>query len=295
MEAEGRAAGGGIGEARGVINSFQSMGAVDGPGLRYVVFMQGCPLRCVYCHNPDTWSRGAGKNSAAGSAEPSGSAGEEESDIREYCVGEVYEKILRFRPYFEAGGEAGRSDPITVPGGVTVSGGEPLLQWEFVSELSRRLKGSGIHTALDTSGISGDSGRSEGAREILKYTDLVLCDLKFPSEGEYLRYCGGSLEEVLSFLKLTEELKVPLWIRHVVVPGLTDGKESISRIVRLARPFSNLEKIELLPFRKLCAAKYDAMNIPFPLTDRPECTHTMVERLYQEIEKLQNSNDLNVI
>lgn len=261
------------GAVRGVINSFQSMGAVDGPGVRYVVFMQGCPLRCIYCHNPDTWSR-----DGVNRADPSGNAGAEESDVREYCVGEVYEKILRFRPYFEAGGEAGGSGSIAVSGGVTVSGGEPLLQWEFVSELFRRLKGSGIHTALDTSGIS-----SEGAREILKYTGLVLCDLKFPSEGDYLRYCGGSLEEVLSFLKLTEELKVPLWIRHVVIPGLTDGKESLSRIVKLARSFSNLEKIELLPFRKFCAAKYDAMNIPFPLADRQDCPDTVINELYKKI------------
>ena len=249
-------------EAMGAINSFQSMGAVDGPGLRYVVFMQGCPLRCVYCHNPDTWSLGG-------------------SDIRKYGVGEVCEKIMRFRPYFEGRGESGEPGSRAAAGGVTVSGGEPLLQWEFVLELFRRLKGEGIHTALDTSGIGGNF---RGIRELLKYTDLVLCDLKFPTEEDYFRYCGGSLEEVLSFLKLTEERKVPLWIRHVVVPGLTDGKESLSRIARLAGQFSNLEKIELLPFRKLCAVKYDAMDIPFPLADSPECTSGMIERLYQEVE-----------
>ncbi|HML36594.1 MAG TPA: pyruvate formate-lyase-activating protein [Bacillota bacterium] len=248
-------------EAMGAVNSFQSMGAVDGPGLRYVVFMQGCPLRCVYCHNPDTWRFGG-------------------SGVREYGVEEVCEKILRFRPYFEAG-ESGSS---IVSGGVTVSGGEPLMQWEFVLELFRRLKEEGIHTALDTSGIGGNF---RGVRELLKYTDLVLCDLKFSSEEDYRRYSGGSLEEVLSFLKLTEEQKVPLWIRHVVVPGLTDGKESLSRIARLAGQFSNLEKIELLPFRKFCSAKYDAMNIPFPLANSPECTSGMIERLYREVEGLR--------
>jgi pyruvate formate lyase activating enzyme len=217
---------------KGRINSFQSMGAVDGPGIRFVVFMQGCPLRCVYCHNPETWSREGDK----------------------YSVDEVYQKIMRCRPYF---GEEG---------GVTVSGGEPLLQWNFVSELFRRLKAEGIHTALDTSG----TGSIEGAGEVLKDTDLVLCDLKFASEECYRQYCGGSLNQVLSFLELTEQMQVPLWIRHVVVPGLTDSKESLFRIADLAKQYSNLHKIELLPFRKLCTAKYDAMNIPFPLAYHQE-------------------------
>ena len=220
---------------KGRVNSFQSMGAVDGPGIRFVVFLQGCPLCCAYCHNPDTWDRDGGD---------------------EYSVDEVLQKALRCRSYF---GEQG---------GVTVSGGEPLLQWKFVSELFRRLKAEGIHTALDTSGI----GSLDGARQVLEYTDLVLCDLKFPAEDEYEKYCKGSLRQVLSFLELTEKRNVPLWIRHVVVPGLTDSEESASEIVRLAGQYGNLEKVELLPFRKLCIPKYEALGIPFPLKDFKECT-----------------------
>lgn len=214
---------------KGRINSFQSMGAVDGPGIRFVVFMQGCPLRCVYCHNPETWSL----------------------EGEEYSVEDVLQKILRCRPYF---GE---------DGGVTVSGGEPLLQWEFVTALFRRLKAEGIHTALDTSG----TGSLDGAAELLADTDLVLCDLKFSSEEEYRQYCGGSLEQVLSFLKLTEQMQIPLWIRHVVVPGLTDDEKRISRVMEMAGAYSNLHNFERLPFKELCISKYEALGIPFPLAD----------------------------
>ncbi|HVI42997.1 MAG TPA: radical SAM protein, partial [Anaerovoracaceae bacterium] len=153
----------------------------------------------------------------------------------------------------------------------TVSGGEPLLQWGFVSELFRRLKDVRIHTALDTSGI----GSIEGAGEVLKYTDLVLCDLKFGAEEDYRKYCGGSLQDVQAFLKLTEQLQVPLWVRHVVVPGLTADTESLRSIAKMAKQFSNLKKIELLPFKKLCISKYETLGIPFPLKDYEECPDSM--------------------
>lgn len=230
------------------INSFQSMGAVDGPGVRFVVFMQGCPLRCVYCHNPDTWDPIEGGD---------------------YGLEDVFRKILRCKPYFEE------------DGGVTVSGGEPLMQWQFVSELFRRLREAGIHTALDTSG----AGSLSGAREILKHTDLVLCDLKFASDEDYRNYCGGSLEQVMSFLALTEQMKVPLWVRHVVVPGLTDGTEIAAGIAEIAGRYSNLRKLELLPFRKLCAQKYEAMGIPFPLADYEECPDATIQKLQEIVNK----------
>lgn len=229
---------------QGRIHSFQSLGAVDGPGIRFVVFLQGCPLRCLYCHNPDTWETGGGT---------------------EYTMEEVLKKILRFRPYF---GENG---------GVTVSGGEPLCQWEFVAELFRQLHENGIHTSLDTSGI----GNPEGARQVLLYTDLVICDLKFISEQEYIDYTKGNLSGVLNFLQLTEDLGVPLWIRHVVVPGLTSDKNYILKIASLASKFSNLEKLELLPFKKLCLAKYRAMNLEFPLKDSEECPESTIQTLYE--------------
>jgi len=232
---------------KGRINSFQSMGAVDGPGIRYVIFMQGCPLRCVYCHNPDTWDPMGGEA---------------------YSAEEIINKVLRLRSYF---GE---------DGGVTVSGGEPLLQWEFVAELFQRLKREGIHTALDTSG----AGDPEGAERILKHTDLVLCDLKFSTEEDYHKNCGGSLEKVISFLKQTEQMEVPVWIRHVVVPGLTDNEEQIGAIAQVAFRFSNVKKLELLPFKKMCKVKYDALGIPFPLKDYSDCSAATIEKLQEEIK-----------
>lgn len=134
---------------KGVINSFQSLGTLDGPGLRYVLFMQGCPLRCINCHNPETWDLAGDR----------------------YDLNAVYEKIMRYQQYIGSNG------------GVTISGGEPLLQWEFVAALFSKLQNSGIHTALDTSGI----GHVNGAKEVLKHTNLVLCDLKFSNEEEYLK------------------------------------------------------------------------------------------------------------
>lgn len=231
---------------RGRIHSFQSLGAVDGPGLRFVVFLQGCTLRCAYCHNPDTWSPAGG----------------------EYSVEEVADKILRYKTYFAGNG------------GVTVSGGEPLMQWEFVSELFRRLHREGIHTALDTAGI----GDPEGARKVLLHTDLVLCDVKFSNEEDYLRYCRGNMDAVLRFLRQTEDLQIPLWIRHVVVPNLTDGTEHILKIAEIAARFTNLQRLELLPFRKMCMTKYKAMGIAFPLSDYEECTDEKIQELYRIIK-----------
>ena len=232
----------------GFINSFQSMGAVDGPGLRFVVFTQGCPLRCAYCHNPET----------------------QESGGTCYTAEEVLQKVLRYRPYF------GRE------GGVTVSGGEPLLQSEFVAELFALLKAEGIHTALDTSG----AGDPEKAAEVLRYTDLVLCDLKFPTEEAYRKHCGGSLLQTLAFMKLTEERKIPMWIGHVVAPGLTDTPENIRAIRLLGEGFSNTVKFEWLPFKNICKVKYDKLGRPFPMGDSPSYTQDQVDRLVARADGL---------
>lgn len=226
----------------GRIHSFESMGAVDGPGLRFVVFMQGCPMRCVYCHNPDTWEFAGGE---------------------EYTPQQVVEKALRYAPYWKAGG------------GVTISGGEPMMQSAFCAEVFRLLREKGVHTALDTS----CAGEIAGAKEVLKHTSLAMVDVKFLSEEAYREHCGGSFAQVEQFLRLTERMGVPLWVRHVVVPGLTDGEAQVAALGAYAKKFSNLEKIELLPFRKLCLPKYEQMGIPFPLLATPEADEAMVERL----------------
>lgn len=227
----------------GRVHSFQSMGAVDGPGLRFVIFLQGCPLRCVYCHNPDTWEFQGGTR---------------------YTVEDLIEKVFRYRSYIEKSG------------GVTVTGGEPLMQIPFVTALFARLKEEGLHTALDTSGMLPSETTDGELEQLLSVTDLLLADLKFENEEEYQAYCGGDFQKVQRVLRKAEQMNVPMWIRHVVVPGLTDGAEHLKRIQTIAQGYSNLEKIEWLPFRKLCVEKYQRLGIPFPLADTPEMGEIMV-------------------
>ena len=217
---------------KGRVSSLQSLGTVDGPGLRYVIFLQGCPLRCVYCHNPETW------DPAGGTA---------------YAPEELVEKVLRCRSYF---GEQG---------GVTVSGGEPLLQAPFVAELFRQLKAAGVHTALDTSG----AGNLKQAAQVLDWTDLVLLDLKFPDEAGYRRYCRGSWAQTQAFAALAGEKRVPLWVRHVVVPGLNDSLEDLRAIQAQAESLPGFQKLEWLPFHNMCLEKYQQLGLPFPLEGTP--------------------------
>ena len=217
---------------KGRVSSLQSLGTVDGPGLRYVIFLQGCPLRCVYCHNPETW-------------DPAGGT--------EYAPEELVEKVLRCRAYF---GEQG---------GVTVSGGEPLLQAPFVAELFRQLKAAGVHTALDTSG----AGDLKQAAQVLDWTDLVLLDLKFPDEAGYRQYCRGSWAQTQAFAALAGEKHVPLWVRHVVVPGLNDSLEDLRAIKAQAESLPGFQKLEWLPFHNMCLEKYQQLGLPFPLAGTP--------------------------
>ncbi len=230
----------------GRIHSIQTMGAVDGPGLRGVVFMQGCPLRCAYCHNPDTWAFEGGQ---------------------EITAEDLCKRLLRYRTYYKNGG-------------VTVSGGEPLMQSEFVGELFSLLRKEGLHTALDTSGMAS----IEAARRVLPHTDLVLCDVKFPTEEMYRSNTGAAMQPMLDFLSEVERAGVPFWVRHVVVPGLTDSDEEVLSIHRIAKRFKGYEKLELLPFKKLCLTKYQAMNLPFPLADVPECPPERIQALYRMLE-----------
>ena len=231
----------------GRIHSIQSLGAVDGPGVRCVVFLQGCPLRCVYCHNPDTW-------------DPTG--GEEiDTDA-------LVRRVLRFRPYWKNGG------------GVSVSGGEPLLQAPFGAEFFQKLHEQGVHTALDTSGTGCPTAAAE---RVLRHTDLVLCDLKFLTAADYRRYCRADLAQVERFLQLTAMKRVPLWVRHVVVPGLTDDPEHLRLVKARAESCPNLEKLEFLPFHKLCIEKYDRMGLDFPLRDTPAMNEAWLKQLLSKL------------
>ncbi|MEE0859149.1 MAG: pyruvate formate-lyase-activating protein [Acutalibacteraceae bacterium] len=225
----------------GYIHSFQSMGTVDGPGLRCVVFFQGCPLRCIYCHNPDTWDKNGGT---------------------EYTPQQMFDKIKRLKSYLRKGG-------------VTLSGGEVLLQAKFATELLKLCKSEGLHTAVDTSGCI----YNEDVEEMLKYTDLVLLDIKMTSEDMYKDYTKGSLKHTLDFLDILQKKNIDVWIRHVVVPDLNDNVESIKKLKEITSKYSVIKKIELLPFRKLCLEKYENMGIDFPLKDTPECSPQKIKEL----------------
>ena len=215
----------------GRIHSLESFGAVDGPGIRYVVFFQGCPLRCIYCHNPDTWPARGG---------------------REMTVEELVETILPYKLFLRRGG-------------VTLTGGEPLAQSGFAAALLAALKAEGFHTALDTSGAASLAD----AEQVLAHTDLVLADLKFTTEEDYRRHTGGSLAHTLAFLDLCKKMGRPVWLRHVVVPGLNDSPKAAERLAALAKGYDNVERVELLPFRTLCIEKYAALGVPFPLKGTP--------------------------
>lgn len=233
---------------KGRIHSFQSLGTVDGPGVRCVVFMQGCPLRCICCHNPDTWDFSAGQ--------------EVDTD---YLVG----KILRLRSYF---GERG---------GVTVSGGEPLMQAEFVTELFRKLKIAGINTALDTSGCVFNPD----VVKLLGVTDLVLLDHKYSSDADYLANAGCSMKTAEDFLAELNKCGIPTWLRRVIIPGKNDDAESVLYLNEVAKRNDCVKKIELLPFRNLCAEKYTAMGIPFPLADTPSPSNETMQALSALLDK----------
>jgi pyruvate formate lyase activating enzyme len=204
------------------------MGLMDGPGIRFVVFLQGCNLRCSYCHNPDTWERQGGIL-----MEPL----------------ELMKEISRYRPYFDA------SD-----GGVTFSGGEPLLQPEFLLEMLQLCREAGIHTALDTAGAGiGHYG------EILSLTDLVILDLKHCSNAGYQEVTGVGMEAIRPFLQALRQSSAAVWIRHVVVPGLTDTPEHILALQELIQTLTRVEKIELIPYHDLGEHKYAQMGLKYKL------------------------------
>lgn len=225
----------------GKINSFQSLGTVDGPGVRYVVFMQGCNLRCACCHNPDTWENGG----------------------TTYLVEEVFNNVCRYKDYF------GKD------GGITLSGGEPLLQAEFVTELFSLCKKENINTCLDTSG----SILSNSVLNLLEVTDRVLLDIKYTNSSDYLKYAGCSLEKVLDFLSILNERNIPTTIRQVIIPTINDSRENIQKLKEIVKNYPNVDKIELLPFRKLCQAKYDNLKIPFPFGNLPTPTESQMKEL----------------
>lgn len=228
---------------QGVIHSIESLGLVDGPGIRTVVFLQGCRLRCQYCHNPDTWEQA------------------DTDDAKRMSAEELVRRLIRFKPYY---GQTG---------GVTFSGGEPLLQKDFLLEVLRLCRAAGIHVCLDTAGC-GD-GDYEG---ILALTDLVLLDIKHYTDDGYRLVTGQERTESLKFLEVAQRMETPLWIRHVVVPGLTDGEAHLQGLREYLKALKHVERVELLPYHTLGVSKYAALGVPYRLEGVPpmraeELTH----------------------
>ena len=218
------------------VHSVESFGSVDGPGIRFVIFLKGCAMRCQYCHNPDTWDRAGG-------------------NLR--SVDDVLSQALRYRSYW---GEKG---------GITVSGGEALLQIQPLTELFHKAKDLGINTCLDTSAqpFCRKDGRFSAFEALMKYTDLVLLDIKHIDNDAHKRLTGSENENILDCARYLSDIHKPVWIRHVLVPGINDDDESLHKLRSFIDTLSNVERVEVLPYHALGVYKWEQLGIPYKLTD----------------------------
>ncbi|MBR1738967.1 MAG: pyruvate formate lyase-activating protein [Ruminococcus sp.] len=219
----------------GNIHSTDSFGTVDGPGIRFVIFFQGCPMRCLYCHNPDTWAASGGRKMTA------------EELLREY---ESVREFMR-------------------GGGITCTGGEPCLQLGFLTELFEKAHERGIHTCLDTSGVTFSQEKREEYERLLRSTDLVMLDIKHIDGEEHRKLTGQGNENILEFARFISERGVPLWIRHVIVPGITDREDELYRLGRFLSELKTLKAIDVLPYHTMGKAKYEALGLAYPLGNTP--------------------------
>ncbi len=215
----------------GYIHSTESFGTVDGPGIRFVVFLQGCPMRCQYCHNPDTWKPCTGEQRTV------------ESLLEEY---EGLKEFLK-------------------SGGITVTGGEPLMQMEFVTELFREAKKKGIHTCLDSSGITYRESKRAEFDELMKYTDLVMLDIKHIDDEEHKKLTAQSNVHILEFAEYLRDIKKDVWIRHVVVPGITLNEKHLHDLGYFIGGLTNLKALDVLPYHTMGIVKYEQLGMDYPL------------------------------
>lgn len=234
----------------GIVNSVQTLGSVDGPGVRFVVFMQGCKMRCQYCHNPETW----------------GSTGGEK-----YSADDLFDKAWKYSSYW--GAELNK-------GGVTVSGGEPLLQIDFLIEFFKKLKSKGVHTAIDTSGqpFSHKPEFIEKFDELLKYTDLILLDIKEIDNDRHKNLTGCENINILQLARYLSDKNIPVWIRYVLVPGVTDVESDLIKLSEFINSLDNVEKIEVLPYHTYGVNKWEKLNIKYQLTDVSKPTDDEVNK-----------------
>lgn len=222
----------------GNIHSIESCGTVDGPGIRFVVFTQGCPMRCQYCHNPDTW---------------------EFKDNKKVSTDEIlaqYDGVKEF-----------------CTGGITVTGGEPMCQMDFVTELFKKAQAKGINTALDTSGVMFKLDNKEKVDELLKYTSVVLLDIKHIDDEEHKKLTGHSNKNIIAFAKYLSEIKKPMWVRHVVVPGITFKEEYLTRLGEFLGTLQNIAALDVLPYHDMAIPKYENLKIDYPLKGVPPLSH----------------------
>ena len=216
--------------AVGYLHSVETFGTLDGPGIRYVLFFQGCHLRCLFCQNRDTWERNPGSV---------------------VTVDELMAELPRYKPYMDSSG-----------GGITASGGDPILQPEFVGALFAAAQAEGIHTALDTSGLTGIT---PAVRELRAHTDLVLLDIKHVDPAAHRELTGRSNERIVGFAHHLAEIRKPVWIRHVIVPGYTDTEESARQTAQFLTGLPNVERVELLPYHAYGKHKWEALGEPYPM------------------------------
>ncbi len=247
-------------EILGNIHSIESCGTVDGPGIRFVVFTQGCPMRCQYCHNPDTWELKENQKMSVDKilAQYDG--------VKEFCHG-----------------------------GITVTGGEPMLQMPFVTELFKKAQAQGIHTALDTSGVLFNKNDTSKVDELLKYTSLVLLDIKHIDDEEHKKLTKHTNKNILEFAQYLSEIKKPMWVRHVVVPGITFNDEYLARLGQFLATLHNVVALDVLPYHDMAIPKYRNLGIPYPLENVPPLTkeealhaRTVILKTYKEVREKQN-------
>lgn len=233
----------------GIIHSFESFGTVDGPGIRFVIFMQGCPLRCKYCHNRDTWDLHGGKA---------------------YSVEEVIEKIVKYKNYMIPSG-----------GGVTITGGEPLLQVKFLITLFRKLKQLHIPTAIDTSGMVD---LTEDMKTLIDLTDLFLLDMKHINDEKCKELVGMSNQKELAFARYLSEQKKEMWVRQVIIPTITDEEKDLMQLKEWIASLENITNVELLRYHTLGKNKWEALKIPYELEGVREATEEDIERVKKILE-----------
>lgn len=221
---------------KGRISKFETFGSVDGPGVRFLIFLQGCPMRCLFCHNPETWDFTKGE---------------------EWTSEDIIEKALRYQDYW--GDE----------GGITVSGGEPLAQIDFLIDLFKCAKEKGINTCIDTSGAPFSRNPAWFAKfeELMQYTDLLLMDIKHIDPEEHKKLTGLPNDHIIDLFHYLDGINKPIWIRHVLVPGLSDNDEYLARTRDFIRSLHNVERVEILPYHALAISKYDELGIEYALKD----------------------------